>query len=177
MVVVVRGGVMANVSLSCHLKVDSVEDEDVYKDVVRIAKTDRGSLRAGRIHRFVANGRTSYFIIRGAGNRRGQGKISMDEASRTKLGLTRGLQYSFEITEAGFWGELRWAFYATDPAYRVAARLGVLSFGLGLLALLPLAAPVLTLLKHGVVSVVPLFALCADSVISLLRNIVWHLTP
>lgn len=161
----------------CDLKVDGVSDDDVYKDIVRISKRDRGSLRAGHIHCFKANGRSSYFVLRGVGNRIGYGKIFMDDAARTKLDLKRGQQFSFEIKEAGFWGELRWAFFATDPAYRVAARLGVLSFALALIALLPLVDPVLMLLKEGVALIAPLFALLADSVMSLFRNIVWHLTP
>lgn len=119
------------------LTVQSAKDEDVYKDIVRIPQADRGELKTGRVHRFSVKGEGSgYFILRGAAERY-NGTIRMDSAARSRLNLGSGKTYVFKVEEAGFIGELVWGWYATDPSYRAAARLGVLSFFLAIIALAP----------------------------------------
>lgn len=116
------------------LEVHQSLEADVFKDTVRIAETDRQGLNAGRVHRFRANSQTFYAIIRGLEADKPL-TIRIDQAARSRLGLHIGQSCTFAITQSGFWGQLRWAWNATDPAYAVAARLGVLSFWLGLLSL------------------------------------------
>ena len=125
------------------LTVTKARKDDVYKDVVRINEKSRGDLRAGRVHKFCTIEKSAYFILRGSDEESDVGKILMDDASRNTMGLLCGQKYIFEIIEVGFWGELRWAWGAVDPTYKVAARLGVISFALGLVAVLPLARDIL----------------------------------
>jgi hypothetical protein len=128
---------MGHMKRSLKLKVRSAESEDVYKDIVRISEVTRDGLKTGRVHKFSVPEGTAYFILRGTGPEH-DGKLLIDEAARGKLGLSAGVERDFRIEEAGFWGELRWMWNATDPTYRIAGRLGVLSFALGLIALVPL---------------------------------------
>jgi hypothetical protein len=123
------------------LKVRSADAEDVYKDIVRISESSRSGLKTGRIHRFSTSKGAAYFILRGSGPEN-DGKILMDEAARSKLNLEASVEREFAIHEVGFWGELRWVWNATDPTYRIAGRLGVLSLLLGLLAIVPIASDI-----------------------------------
>lgn len=119
------------------LKVKSADEEDVYKDIVRIPAKDRGDLKTGRIHRFSTSNGVAYFILRGS-SPDNAGRILMDEASRDKLNLKASVECEFDIREARFLGQLRWMWSATDPTYRIAGQLGVLSFALALLAFSPI---------------------------------------
>lgn len=121
------------------LEVHQGREGEVYKDIVRIHEGSRGNLKAGRVHKFSTCHGTAYFILRGGDAGQNVGKILMDDVSRTTMGLTLNSRYKFDIREAGFWGELWWACNAVDPTYRIAARLGVLSFGLGIVAVVPIA--------------------------------------
>jgi len=129
------------------LKVRSARLAEVYRDTIRIAEADRGPLRTGRIHQIKVGKRTTYAVLRGlAGTSAGQ--IRMDEATRDRLGLTFGQDHAFKIRQVGFWGSLCWGWTATDPAIAVAARLGVLSLGLGTLSLVLAAWPLLESIGH-----------------------------
>ncbi|HEY8948688.1 MAG TPA: hypothetical protein VIM56_07365 [Rhizomicrobium sp.] len=133
---------MARPSKIVSLKVRGAESEDVYKDIVRISEASRHGLKTGKVHKFSVPEGSAYFILRGSAQEN-DGKILMDEAARGKLNLGPGAEREFEIQEAGFWGELRWVWNATDPTYRIAGRLGVLSFSLAILALWPVAEELL----------------------------------
>ncbi|MDE2029724.1 MAG: hypothetical protein KGI97_04070 [Alphaproteobacteria bacterium] len=124
-------------SHSVSLEVHPVEDDDAYRDIVRVARWDRGEIKAGSVCRFSTPKGYAYLMLRNThnGNR---GKILMDRNSLNKLNIDNGEKYNFVIREAGFWGELCWIWTATDPVYRVAGRLGVLSLVLGILAVLPM---------------------------------------
>jgi len=119
------------------LKVRSAESDDVNKDIVRIAERSRSGLKTGRIHKFTVGDQSAYFILRSC-SPDDAGKIFMDETAREKLGLAGSVEREFRIERAGLLGELRWLWSATDPTYRIAAKLGVLSFCLGVVALVPL---------------------------------------
>ena len=121
---------------SLTLRVRSAKYNDIYKDIVRVSEQSREGLLPGRVHKFISPNKTAYFILRGAGPK-DDGLIRMDEESRKKLAVKYGETYDFEISPVGFLGEMKWAFGATDPSYRIAARLGVLSFFLGLFAFVP----------------------------------------
>jgi hypothetical protein len=73
----------------------------------------------------------------------------MDEASREKLGLERSAECVFQIRQVGFWGEILWVWGAINPAYRIAGRLGVLSFILGAFSIAPFAWQLLVCLFRG----------------------------
>lgn len=124
---------------TAELEVHQLKGDDVYKDVIRIKNESRGDLAEGRVHKFCTKHGCGYFVLRGNEACDGVGQILMDGITRDKLHICRDTKYRFQITEATFWGELRWAWSAVDPAYRVSAKLGVLSFLLGILALMPMA--------------------------------------
>lgn len=124
---------MTRDSHTTQLLVRSARYADVYKDTIRIAESDRGLLRTGRIHRFRIGKKVVYAVLRGLAPSR-VGQILMDEATRDRLDAGYGQIADVFISEAGFWGRLRWGWDATDPTYSTATRLGVLSLGLGVLS-------------------------------------------
>lgn len=98
----------------------------------------RGGAKAGRVFRLSVTGergaRSLYIVLRGLPNDSRE-DIWLDKWSRDHLGVRHDQPYTFNIREAGFVGQLCWAWNANDPAYRVSAKLGVLSLALGLLSL------------------------------------------
>jgi hypothetical protein len=65
-----------------------------------------------------------------------RGVIALDLETRERLGtLALNTVYDFKIHQAT-WGEcVKWAWTATDPAYRVASKISIVSFLLGLIGL------------------------------------------
>ena len=121
------------------LKVQQAAREDVYRDIVRVSERYRGDIHGvivpeGSVCRIVAPGGAAYGILRGLGNL-SEPVINMDERLRNLLHLNDGDEVDFQFTTAGFWGQFRWAWSASDPAYRVAARLALLSVVLGAVGL------------------------------------------
>lgn len=133
------------------LTVRSARDADVYRDTIRIAEADRGSLKTGTICRFKAGDATAYAILRGLGPAR-NGEILIDEALRDRLKVPYGQCQQFEIQQVGFLGSLMWGWNATDPTYATAARLGVLSFVLGVIAVALTLPPLIEFLGRWLLS-------------------------
>lgn len=108
------------------------EADDVYKGVVRIGKADRGHLKTGKLHKFSCSTGTGRFILRGLSPNE-KGNVRLDQDTRDALGVVPGsTAIAFTITEANGWDELAWAWNSTDPGYRVATRLAIFTFILGL---------------------------------------------
>lgn len=57
--------------------------------------------------------------------------IWIDERTRNRLDLKVGEEADFEFQRVGLLGQFLWAWNASDPAYRVAARMALLSVILG----------------------------------------------
>ena len=121
------------------LKVEKIDEEGVYKDLARVPEIHRvdhkgRAIAEGRICKVTAGEKNVLLSLRGL-----QGysspTIQMDEKTRLALGLTSGSEAEFSFREVMWWGQFRWAWRATDPAYRIAARLGLLSLFLGLIGL------------------------------------------
>ncbi len=147
---------MAKPKHQSQLIVRSARYADVYKDTIRIAEADRGPLRTGRIHRFKVGTQVAYAVLRGLAPSRA-GQILMDEATRDRLEATYGTIADITVSEAGFWGHIRWGWDATDPTYATATRLGVLSFGLGVLSLVLALPTVVAPLRSAVELLANLF--------------------
>ncbi|WP_397547363.1 hypothetical protein ABUL39_02975 [Rhodothermus marinus] len=123
------------------LQVRRARQEDVYRDLVRIPEVWRkdcngevipeGSVCKIKILKDNRT-RTGYAIVRGVGDESGR-VIYVDERLRNFLGIKPGDSVQVVLKKTGLIGQLIWAWRASDPAYRVAARLAVLSFILGLL--------------------------------------------
>ena len=117
------------------LKVIQAAVGDVHEDIVRVEISHRKGTRAGHVVKVCVNGKSAYCVARGMRANK-SGVISLDSASRAKLGLEDGRSYSFEISKATFCGEICWAWNATAAMPRIAARLAVLSVALGLIGFL-----------------------------------------
>jgi hypothetical protein len=77
-------------------------------------------------------------------------EVRMDERLRNLLRVSVGDKIDVAVSKVGLYGQFRWAWSASDPAYRVAARLALLSVVLGLLgAALGLVSVVLALVVLG----------------------------
>jgi hypothetical protein len=129
------------------LKVCCLTKEDIYKDIVRIPQ----------VHRIDKDGKpieeSTVCWIRGAphvslavlrGYRDSENaEIHMDERTRNRLGVQIGDSIKFEFETAGLWGQLKWAWGASETAYRVSSRLAVVGLILGILAFIPAFTPVI----------------------------------
>lgn len=122
------------------LELHSVDNEDVFRDIARInekiRKTKNGELiKAGTICKIVVSKKSTYVLLRGMQKEETM-SIKLDERKRNELGLKNGDVYDFELIPAGVIGQFLWAWQASDPAYRISARLALLSVILGLIGLI-----------------------------------------
>jgi hypothetical protein len=117
------------------LTVRSARSDDVYKDIARIGRDDRGKFRTGRPYRFSVNGRSVPLVLRGVGAQN-RGAILIDEATRSRLGVQYGKPYEFQVRELGFFAELWWGWGSSDPTVRSMSRVAVISLGLGTLSVI-----------------------------------------
>jgi hypothetical protein len=122
-----------------NLSVRAADREDVYKDIARVPERYRQNLRGctikeGSVCKVSVGSKHSFVLLRGLQDSQ-EAVIRLDERKRNELGLNPGDAADFSFSEVGLWGSLCWAWRASDPAYRVSARLGVLSLALGLIGL------------------------------------------
>jgi len=122
------------------LKILASAKEDVYRDIVRVPEQyridERGAVvPEGSVCKLTVAGCAAYAIVRGD-NESIEPTIRMDERLRNFLKTTKGAEVEVQFAQAGRCGEFLWAWYASDPAYRVAARMASLSVALGALGLL-----------------------------------------
>ncbi|MFA5858178.1 MAG: hypothetical protein WC955_03850 [Elusimicrobiota bacterium] len=121
------------------LKVRQAYEKDIYRDTIRIPEQHRLDQRGtliteGTVCQVKVNSKKIYAILRGDNNN-SAAELKIDERLRNRLGLNINDDVDFVLIKSGFWGEFMWAWDASDPAYRVSARLGLSSVLLGILAL------------------------------------------
>jgi hypothetical protein len=121
------------------LRVRQAGAEDVYRDVIRIPEEYRLDTRGRRIPegavcKLWTSSASAYVILRGC-TQEGVPVVKIDERQRNLLGVKLGEDAHLCLAKAGCWGEFVWAWNASDPAYRIAARLGLISALLGILGL------------------------------------------
>jgi len=113
--------------------------DEVYKDMARIPEEYRKdhngrTIPEGRICKLKADSFSTLLSLRGK-----QGctdaAIFIDEKTRNELNLVEGSQVEFNIRQVWWIGQFCWAWHASDPAYRIAARMGAVSVFLGILGL------------------------------------------
>jgi|SRR5579864_5115382 len=90
--------------------------------------------RKGTICWVTVENRTALLSVRGQNEHRNPA-IHIDEKTRATLAVTVGDNVACDFRKAGWWGHFRWAWHASDPAYLIATRLGVISVFLGLVGL------------------------------------------
>ena len=123
------------------LKVRLLQDGDVYKDIVRIAEVHRADKNGEIIEEstvcWISGGpHSSLAVLRGYQNS-DKAEIHMDDRTRARLGVKLDEIHDFEFRRAGLWGQLRWAWSASETGYRVSSRLAVIGLILGVLAFIP----------------------------------------
>jgi hypothetical protein len=121
------------------LRVARIRQEDVYKDIARIPEAHRFDRRGkripeARICKVTTGGRSVLLSLRGQ-QEHGEPAIQIDDKTRQALGIEEGREAEFAFRKVGWPGQFLWAWRAADPAYRIAARLGLLSVILGLAGL------------------------------------------
>ena len=114
------------------LTVHSASTDDFLQDVVRVHSSNRQGIRSGQLCRVSKNGKHIYGIARHTGDRT---RISLDSAQRRALDVRAGEEADFQFRQLTWFEEINWVWHATDPITRTAARLGILSFWLGIIGL------------------------------------------
>ena len=122
------------------LKITHIDSEDVYKDMARIPKSYRHDYRGalipeGRVCKVIVNQKELLLSLRGS-NQYSDAVICIDEKTRNDLELTIGTEADFNFRKVGWWGQFLWAWRASDPIYRIAARVALVSLILGAVGLL-----------------------------------------
>jgi hypothetical protein len=132
------------------LTVHELLKDDVYHDRVRIPELSRGGIKEARICKLSARlagkrvGEAVLVEVRGDLSMT-SGTIRIDDITRIKLAVKPCEQYTFTLRTVWWIGQFWWAWNASDPTPRIAARLGLLGLLLGLAGL--------------VIGVIPLFRL------------------
>ena len=122
------------------LKVCQLFVQDVYKDMVRIPERHRRDalgrvVKESSICRITAEGRSILVSARGCADET-EAIIRMDDKTRNALGVVAGREYDFQLEQVGALKQLAWAWDCSEPATRLAARLGLVSLALGVFGLL-----------------------------------------
>jgi len=117
------------------LTIQALPMEDVYRDRVRIPVAHGGTIGEGRVCKMSVNGKSVLVEVRGIRTSAHEPEpgptILMDEITRAKLLVLTSQTYQFEMKEVGWLGQFYWAWKASDPTPRIAARLGVVGLILG----------------------------------------------
>lgn len=124
-----------------NLTVQKAQWDEAHSDIIRINIDHRGDFEKGRVCKITVNGKSEYVILRGTDEKN---IITLDYDLRQRLLLKPNDSERFVLTR-GFWlcDEIKWAWSASDASYRIAARLGVVSFFLGAVSLVIAIAPII----------------------------------
>ena len=122
------------------LKVCKAAGIDVYRDIIRIPEHHRKyksgrTIPEGRVCQILVGKKKTYGIFRGLGDS-SAAVVQLDERIRNVLGLKVGEEVDFIFKKTNLFGKLHWAMISSDPAYRIAVWLGMVSVLLGIIGLL-----------------------------------------
>ena len=129
------------------LEVRSARRVDIYRDIARVPESHRVDSRGrripeGRICEVTVGSKSWLLSLRGQ-QQHSDPAIHLDDYAREKLGLEKGKQVNLTLRQVGWLGQFLWTWRATDPLYRIAARVGGISV---LLSFLGLVAGILGIL-------------------------------
>jgi hypothetical protein len=130
------------------LRVRPATAAEVYHDIARIPEVFRQDRHGRTIPEAtlceVRSAFGSAFLFVRGYHGKSEPIIVIDERTRNLLKLDVDQYAEFEFDPCDGCGELRWAWNASEPAYRISVRLAILSVVLGIIAigiaLLPLLA-------------------------------------
>ena len=128
--------------MAISLTVRAIDKEDIYRDRIRVPVVHRAGIGEGRVCKLSVPAHQKHVLVEARGIRLTVGDkqeevILMDEITRSNLGsLHIGQVYQFEMKEVSWAGQFIWAWNASDPTARIAARLGVLGLALGVIGVL-----------------------------------------
>jgi hypothetical protein len=122
-----------------HLTVASIAIEDTWKDIVRIKKEYRRDdndkhITRGTICRLTVGEHSKWVIVHGRVP--DDRVIEMDLSTRLALKVKSGTSYDFELTRISWLRSLWFPWKASDPIFRVPAQISLISFFLGVVALI-----------------------------------------
>lgn len=125
---------MGSNSSTENLKVMRAQMDDVFGDIVRVHISHR-PVYAGDILKVSVNGNTILAIARNTQNNE-RDVIRLDDALRRRLRVDPDETHAFRLSAANSWDQFMWAWRATNPVNRIAARLAGLSLALGVAGIL-----------------------------------------
>src|SRR5262245_54236877 len=111
------------------LEVQKLSARDVYKDVARLPEVHRKDpqgrrIPEGRICVLSVEGRTTLVSVQGLVDE-SRSLIRIDEKTRSNLGVVPGKEYYFDLVRVSMIQQVWWAWNASDPTTRLAARINV----------------------------------------------------
>jgi hypothetical protein len=88
------------------LTVRKLDGDEANEDIVRIPRQHRNGIARNSVISLTANGETRKFYLLGKNG--GKREIHMDLVSRNHFGVRAGDKVEFDISRAGYFGELVW---------------------------------------------------------------------
>lgn len=122
------------------LTVHELPVQDSWKDMARVPKDYRVDANGKRFSRskvckVIVGDKHKLLAIHGSPEK--DARIMLDSPTRIDLGhLKVGSSYDVELRPVGWLGYWRWAWNASEPAYRVPAQISLISLVLGVIGLL-----------------------------------------
>ncbi|OHB76272.1 MAG: hypothetical protein A2Z34_05670 [Planctomycetes bacterium RBG_16_59_8] len=123
------------------LTVRKAKEPDTYKDIARIPEAHRKDCKgnpipSGSIGKLTINGKSKYLIMRGNDDEKNP-VLSLDEYCRQKLDVRNEEAADVRIDFPRWWlprwwAHFRWAWSATDPAYRLPVKISIILGGIGI---------------------------------------------
>lgn len=120
------------------LEVRSASESETYLDIARIPREHRRDrygqpIERGEICRVFCEdtGREWFVVLHGAPAERGA-TIRIDDHVRERLDVKCHRTYEFDLQQADFCGQVRWAIHATDIRFRFPAIISLVSLALGI---------------------------------------------
>lgn len=108
---------------------------DIGKDRIRIHYRRRSNARRFSIMRVKSSKYSAVLCVLGLDG--AEDEVQMDIDLRNAFNVQPDQTIELEVSSVGWIGKLRWYLFATDPAVHVPAWIGVWSFVIGALSLIP----------------------------------------
>lgn len=126
------------IDLKKKLKVKGLSGNEGRSDLIRLNWQDRNDEAFPRWSVAILKlGKTCrYVVVLGQDDH--SGFIELDYDHRQFFQVKKGDEREFELIRAGIWGNIVYLLTARDPMLRLPAIISIVSFGLGLIAFLPM---------------------------------------